>query len=74
MKNEATSGVIQAGCLYRADEARERLRIGGWGWRKMRRAGLRVIYSGNRAYVLGDDLLAFFSRIDANNEMNGVTK
>lgn len=60
-------GVIEPGRLYLATEARRRLKIGEWGWRKMRRAGLRVIYQGKRAYVLGDDLLTFFRESGSNN-------
>ena len=56
------SGFVERGKLYLASEARQRLGIGEWGWRQMRRAGLRVIYQGKRAYVMGDDLLDFFER------------
>ncbi len=66
MKSELP-GIIEPGKLYLADEAKRRLRIGEWGWRKMRRAGLRVIYQNNRAYVMGDDLIAFFQRASDKN-------
>lgn len=62
MKNRAP-GVIQAGTVYLAAEARSRLQIGDWGWRQMRRAGLPTVRQGNRVYVLGDDLIAFFRRL-----------
>lgn len=62
-------GVIEPGRLYLASEAKGRLRIGDWGWRKMRGAGLRVIYQGKRAYVLGDDLLQYF--LDLASGENG---
>lgn len=61
MKSEAP-GLIEPRCLYLASEARSRLKIGDWAWRQMRRSGLRTIRQGNRVYVLGDDLLDFFSR------------
>lgn len=56
-------GVIEPGTLYLVEEARGRLRIGDWGWRKMRRAGLKVVRQGKRAYVFGDDLLAYFAKL-----------
>ena len=34
----------------------------------MRRRGLRVIYQGKRAYVFGDDLLAFFAAASVGGE------
>lgn len=56
-------GVIEPGVFYLADEARRRLKVGEWGWRKMRRAGLKVVRLGKRSYVFGDDLLSFFTAI-----------
>lgn len=55
------SGVIEPGRLYLAEDVRRRLRNGDWGWRQMRRDGLRVIYQGKRSYVFGDDILRFFA-------------
>jgi len=57
----SSPGVIEPGRLYLAAEARSRLRIGDWSWRRMRREGLEVIYVGQRAFVFGDDLLSFFA-------------
>ena len=53
-------GFVEPGVLYLAEEARHRLNMGTWAWRKARRAGLQVVYLGRDAYVFGDDLLAFF--------------
>jgi hypothetical protein len=56
-------GAIQPGVVYRLDEFR---RITGWGlWavRTARRNGLRVIRTAGRAYVRGDDALAYFDRL-----------
>ena len=53
-------GVISPGCLYTATEARKRLGMGAWAWRKLRRGGLPVIYVGGKSFVLGDDVIAFF--------------
>jgi hypothetical protein len=55
-------GVIEPGRLYLAEEARRRLRLGDWSWRRMRRDGLPVIYYGQRAFIFGDDLLDYFKR------------
>ena len=53
-------GVIEPGRLYVASEARQRLRIGRLGWKRLREAGLPVVYQGRQAYVFGDDLLRLF--------------
>ncbi len=58
--NERLPGVIEAGQLYLAAEAQARLKLGAWGWRQMRCAGLPIIYQGRRAYVLGDDIIRHF--------------
>ncbi len=54
---DTTTGSIAVGQLYTVTEARRRLGLGEWAFRKLRRAGLNVLYFGNRAYVLGDDLI-----------------
>jgi hypothetical protein len=54
-------GVIEPGRLYRAQEARDRLRLGATSWRELRKKGLPVIRQGRQFYVLGDDLLRLFS-------------
>lgn len=57
-------GFIESGCLYVASEAKERLRIGAWAWRQLRRQGLRVIKVGRQSYVLGDaDIEHFRQRV-----------
>ena len=53
-------GEIEPGKLYTAQEARDRLRIGVVGWRKLRRAGLPVIQRGRQVYVFSDDVLRLF--------------
>ena len=58
----SSPGVIEPGRLYLAADVRSRLRIGDWSWRRMRREGLEVIYVGQRAFILGDDLLDYFKR------------
>lgn len=64
------SGVIEPGNLYLADEVRRRLQLGDWAWRQVRRQGLRVTRQGRNAYVLGDDLIAFFR--DKSGRANDV--
>lgn len=53
-------GSISSGVLYTAAEVQRRLLLGTWSWRQVRRQGLIVHRVGGRAYVLGDDLIAFF--------------
>ena len=55
-------GVIEPGVLYTVDEARARLRFGVWAWRKLVRAGLPVIKTSGRAFVLADDLIDFLAK------------
>jgi hypothetical protein len=58
MDNSKSPGIIEPGCLYSADEARCRLRIGSKTWKDLRNRGLPVRFVGGRhAYVLGDDLI-----------------
>ncbi len=52
-------GVIEPGALYRLDELQARLRLGSWGLRQMRRAGLIVYRVSGRGYVLGSDAIEF---------------
>lgn len=53
-------GVIEAGKLYVAKEARQRLRIGQATWRQLCADGLPVVRRGRQAYVFSDDLLRLF--------------
>ena len=52
-------GVIDPQCLYTAEEARRRLRLGEWAWRQMRRDGLIVLRVAGRAFVHGRDLISY---------------
>ena len=65
-------GVIEPGSLYLVDEVRRRLKLGDWAWRKMRRAGLPIVRQGKRAYVFGDDLLAFFATVGKQQDPDGA--
>jgi hypothetical protein len=59
-------GVIEPGVLYLAEGARRRLRMGASAWRSVRRAGLQIVYVARNAYVFGDDLIAFFRRVQSS--------
>lgn len=60
-------GFIAPGVLYTADAAKARLGFKVWGWRSLRRKGLRVMYEGGRAFVNGDDIIAYFkSKLDTD--------
>lgn len=61
-KTDFPPGVIPPGALLTAVEAKRRLRLGDWAWRRMRRAGLPVVYIGNKSYILSDDLVSFFEQ------------
>jgi hypothetical protein len=61
MVDNSKPGIIEPGKLYRAQEARDRLRLGATSWRELRARGLPVIRQGRQFYVLGDDLLRLFS-------------
>lgn len=66
LQRNSVPGAIEPGSLYLADEARQRLRMGTWAWRQARRAGLQVVYHGRNAYVFGDDVLAYFRRVQSS--------
>ena len=66
--NDVDVGVIESGRVYLASVVKHHLQVGDWGWRQMRRSGLRVIYQGKRAYVLGDDVLKFFSELASSQQ------
>ena len=45
--------------IYRAEDALEQLGIGKHMARTMRRAGLKIIYSSGKSFLLGEDLADF---------------
>jgi hypothetical protein len=51
--------VIRAGELYPVEEAKRRLGWGSHAMRTARRAGLPVHYYSGRAFVIGDEVIAF---------------
>jgi hypothetical protein len=57
MESNHAPGFIEPGCIYEANEARQRLRIGAKAWKNLRDTGLPVRYVGRRAFVAGDDLI-----------------
>ena len=54
-----TPGIIEPGCVYHMDELLRRLRWSRHAWRTARRRGLKVIRTAGRAYVRGDDVIAY---------------
>ncbi len=52
-------GEIVPGNLYTLSELSARLRLGSWGLRRARRAGLRVMRYGGRGFVVGSDVIEF---------------
>jgi hypothetical protein len=55
-------GTIHADAAYSLTDLREKLGIGEWALRKMRRNGLRVRRYGRRSFVFGKDLIAEIER------------
>ncbi len=53
-------GYVSSNVLYTSAEVRNRLGLGDWAWRQLRRQGLRVIKVGNRSFVLGGDVIDLF--------------
>lgn len=51
---------ILPGEIMRAEDAFRRLNIGTHTARKMRRAGLKVIYYSGKSFLLAEDLAKFF--------------
>jgi hypothetical protein len=58
----ASPGVIEPHALYTVEEARRRLRIGQWAWRRWRRDGLVVLRVSGRAFVSGRALIEFIEQ------------
>jgi hypothetical protein len=59
--NSQVPGIVEPGCIYHVDELLRRLRWSRHAWRTARRNGLRVIRTAGRAYVSGDDVIAYLS-------------
>jgi hypothetical protein len=53
-----TPGTIEPGVLYSLDEAKQRTRMSNHAFRSARQNGLRVLYVGRRAFVMGDDIIS----------------
>ena len=62
-------GFVEPGVIYRADEFKRRVGWSEHAMRTARRGGLRVIRTGGRAYVKGDDAIAYFDKVAAGNEV-----
>lgn len=55
-------GTIRACGRYSIKEVKRVMGWGDWAWREARGAGLRVLYLRGRAFVRGDDLIAYFDQ------------
>lgn len=55
-------GFVEPGVLYRLEEAMGRLGWADAAMRTARRNGLKVMYLGNRGYVMGEELIGYISR------------
>lgn len=64
-------GEIRPGGLLTAKEARNRLGLGDWAWRTLRREGLPVLYRGNKAFVMADHVIDFFRRMAEGDDPDG---
>ena len=60
--NEKTGAPISATESYGIAEFQKRTQLGDWALRKMKRAGLRVIHVGGRAFIRGCDWHRFLGR------------
>lgn len=72
-------GVLRSDELYTLAELEARLKVGSWGLRMARRAGLRMYKMGKRKFVLGADVIAYLqsralpeSSDDDNSASNGA--
>lgn len=63
-------GVIRDNELYTVDEVKRRLGVEIAAFRKMKRAGLKVIPFGRRHYVLGSSILKFFEGMQSNGNQD----
>lgn len=54
-----TPGEVHPGVLYRADEMKSRMGWSDSALRSARRRGLKVRRDGKRAYILGEDVIAY---------------
>ena len=62
-----TAGVVSTLELYTLDEAKRRLRWTDSAVRSAKRRGLRLIKSGKRKYVSGQELLRFLESLPSEN-------
>lgn len=58
-KNEIPIGVVDPERLYTLDAFKEAMKLGKAAMQRARRRGLKVLYEGNKAYVLGADYIQY---------------
>ena len=56
------AGVVRLGELYTLRAVKDRLGLKDAALRSARKSGLQVRRFGGRAYILGDDLIAFITK------------
>ena len=61
-KKRELLGEIRADSIYAIETFKQRISVGTWGFRQMRRAGLRICRSGGRGFVIGADFLEFLAQ------------
>lgn len=64
----ATVGVIDANSIYTVAALKDRLDVGDAWLREARRRGLRVRYSGRRAFVIGADLADYLRQPEDSSD------
>jgi hypothetical protein len=63
---DAVNAPIVAGEMYRSKDAQARLGIKSWGWRQLKRKGLKTIKVANRSYALGSEIIRHFEAMQEN--------
>ncbi|HUT10730.1 MAG TPA: hypothetical protein VMY42_09555 [Thermoguttaceae bacterium] len=66
-------GCIESNTLYTLPELEARLKVGAWGLRMARRAGLPMLKMGKRKFVLGADVIRFLQDKPASEPAENPT-
>jgi hypothetical protein len=72
MSKKKSPGVIQRDTIYHIEALKQELGWSKHAMRTARRRGLTVIYTAGRAYVRGDDVLAYFDRVAKGSQQESV--
>ena len=63
MAAAASPGVLEPGALYTLAEFQARTGMKRFALRTARKAGLKILYVNGRAFVSGDDAIAYFRQM-----------